>query len=175
MQHHLTKSFISRIQLKKVFSQRKQTPRSNRLYIERYQEIDVGLNDFGKELLLSSKIYHSWSWPKPLYLNWLAPLSVSNRDMLGFNLLASVVTVKVIVWLGDGWMMSGSIGGGVNMKVYAVQLHQFQRILKIIFHKIGKIEIFIFFWLLLSLSIHRSLCDSSVLMIFFVMGIMSFI
>ena len=78
MQHHLTKSFVSRIQLKKVFSQRKQKPGSNRLYIEGYQEIDVGLNDLGNELLLSSKIYISWSWPKPLYLNWLEPPSVSN-------------------------------------------------------------------------------------------------
>ena len=41
------KPFDSRIQLKKVFSQRKQTPRSNRLYIEGYQEIDVGINDLG--------------------------------------------------------------------------------------------------------------------------------
>ena len=78
MQHHLTKSFISRIQLKKAVSQRKQKPRSNRLYIEGYQEIDVGLNDLGNELLLSSKIYISWSWPKTLCLNWLAPPSVSN-------------------------------------------------------------------------------------------------
>ena len=78
MQHHLTKSFVSRIQLKKAFSQRKQKLRSNRLYIEGYQEIDVGLNDLGNELLQSSKIYNSWSWPKSLYLNWLAPPSVSN-------------------------------------------------------------------------------------------------
>ena len=64
--HHLMKSFILRIQSTKVFFQRKQKSRSNRLYIEEYHEIDVGLNDFGIKVLLSSKIYIIWSWPKAL-------------------------------------------------------------------------------------------------------------
>mgnify|MGYP007054591699 CR=1 FL=1 len=76
MQHHLMKSFVSRIQLTKF--QRMEKSRSNRLYIEGYQEIDVGINDLGTKVLLSSKIYIIWSWPKALYLNWLAPPSVSN-------------------------------------------------------------------------------------------------
>ena len=66
VQHHLMKSFVSRIQSTKVFFQRKQKSRSNRLYIEEYQEIDVGLNDFGINVLRSSKIYIIWSWPKAL-------------------------------------------------------------------------------------------------------------
>ena len=56
VQHHLTKSFVSRIQSIKVFFERKQTWR-NWLYIEGYQEIDVGLNDLGTKVLLCSKIY----------------------------------------------------------------------------------------------------------------------
>ena len=67
IQHHHTKPFVSRIQLTKVFFERKQkSRRSNRLYIEGYQEIDVGLNDLGTNVLLSSKIYIIWSWPKAL-------------------------------------------------------------------------------------------------------------
>ena len=66
VQHYLMKSFVSRIQSTKVFFQRKQKSRSNRLYIEEYQEIDVGLNDFGINVLQSSKIYIIWSWPKAL-------------------------------------------------------------------------------------------------------------
>ena len=66
VQRHLMKSFVSRIQSTKVFFQRKQKSRSNRLYIEEYQEIDVGLNDFGINVLRSSKIYIIWSWPKAL-------------------------------------------------------------------------------------------------------------
>ena len=59
MQHHLMKSFVSRIQLTKF--QRKEKSRSNRLYIEGYQEIDVGINDLGTKVLLSSKICIIWS------------------------------------------------------------------------------------------------------------------
>ena len=77
MQHHLTKSFVSSIQLTKVLFQRKQKSRSNRLYIEGYQKIDVGLNDLGTKVLLSSKIYIIWSSPKALQLNWLALVGTS--------------------------------------------------------------------------------------------------
>ena len=47
IQHHLMKSFISRIQSTKVFYQGKQKSRSKRLHIEGYQEIDLGPNDLG--------------------------------------------------------------------------------------------------------------------------------
>ena len=50
VQHPLMKSFVSRIQSTKVFFQRKQKSRSNWLYIEEYQEIDVGLNDLGTKV-----------------------------------------------------------------------------------------------------------------------------
>ena len=66
IQYHHTKPFVSRIQLTKVFFHRKQKSKSNQLYIEGYQEIDVGLNDLGTNVLLSSKIYIIWSWPKAL-------------------------------------------------------------------------------------------------------------
>ena len=66
IQHHLMQSFVSRIQSTKVLFQRKQRSRSNWLYIEDYQEIDVGQNDFGTKVILSSKIYIIWSWPKAL-------------------------------------------------------------------------------------------------------------
>ena len=66
VQHHLTKSFVSRIQSTKVFFQRKQKSISNRLYTERYQKIDIGVNDLGTKVLLSSKIYIIWNWPKAL-------------------------------------------------------------------------------------------------------------
>ena len=72
------KSFVSRIQSTKVFFQRKQKSRSNQLYTEGYQKIDVGLNDSGTKVLLSSKIYIIWSWPKALLLNWLGPPSINN-------------------------------------------------------------------------------------------------
>ena len=170
MQHHLTKSFVSRMQLKKVFSQRKWKPRSNRLYIEGYQEIDVGLNDLGNELLQSSKIYNSWSWPKSLYLNWLVPPIVSWWDMQGLNLLSSTITVMVTVWVSDNWIISGSMKVGVHTKVYVFQLHKFQRIFKIIFRKTSNIKIFFYFWLLLSQTIYTSLRDSSMLMIFLIMA-----
>ena len=60
------KSFFSRMQLTKVFFQRKQKSISNRLYTERYQKIDIGVNDLGTKVLLSSKIYIIWNWPKAL-------------------------------------------------------------------------------------------------------------
>ena len=66
MQHHLAKSFVSRIHLTKVLFQRKEKSRSCRLYIEGYQETDVGVNDLGTKELLSSKIYIIWSWPKAM-------------------------------------------------------------------------------------------------------------
>ena len=66
VQHHFMKYFVSRIQSTKIFFQRKQNSRSNRLYIEECQGIDVGLNDFGIKMLLSSKIYIIWSLPKAL-------------------------------------------------------------------------------------------------------------
>ena len=66
VQHHLMKSFVSRIQSTKVFFQRKQKSRSNRFYTEGYQKIDVGLNELGTKVLLCSKIYIIWIWPKTL-------------------------------------------------------------------------------------------------------------
>ena len=66
IQHHLVKFFVSRIQSTKVFFQKRQKSRSNRLYTEGYQEVDVGLNDLGTKMLLSSKIYIIWNWPKAL-------------------------------------------------------------------------------------------------------------
>ena len=62
IQHHL----VTRIQSTKVFFQKRQKSRSNRLYTEGYQEVDVGLNDLGTKMLLSSKIYIIWNWPKAL-------------------------------------------------------------------------------------------------------------
>ena len=66
IQHHLVKFFVSRIQSTKVFFQRRQKSSSNRLYTEGYQEVDVGLNNLGTKMLLSSKIYIIWNWPKAL-------------------------------------------------------------------------------------------------------------
>ena len=66
VQHHLMKSFVSRIQSTKVFLHRMQKSGSNRLYIEGYKEIDVGQNDLGTKVLPSSKVYIIWSWPKAL-------------------------------------------------------------------------------------------------------------
>ena len=56
VQYHLMQSFLLRIQSTKLFFQRKKKSRSNRLYIEECQEIDVGLKDLGIKVLLSSKI-----------------------------------------------------------------------------------------------------------------------
>ena len=64
------------MQSTKVFFQRKQKS-NNRLYIGGCQKIDVGLNDLGTKVLLSSKINIIWNWPKAFWLNWLASPSFS--------------------------------------------------------------------------------------------------
>ena len=73
VQHHLMKSFVSRIQSTKVFFQRRQKSRSNRLYTEGYQEVDLGT-----KVLLSSETYIIWSWLKAMSLNWVVPLIISD-------------------------------------------------------------------------------------------------
>ena len=88
--------------------------------LEGYQERDVRLNDLGTNMLLRSKIYIIWSWPKTLVL------------------------------------------------------FKFQRIFKIIYHRISNIRIFFYFWPLLSLSIYKNLPGSSMLMILFMIGNMPF-
>ena len=47
IQHHLMKSFVSRIQSTNVFFQGKQKSRSKWLHIEGYQEIHLKSNDLG--------------------------------------------------------------------------------------------------------------------------------